>query len=580
MRKHLPALLLTTLIILFLIANRGAYKGYFDEDALDNLGLARELSITDFTTGLLTPHFYPNNFRPAGLLYFRALEQTAGLYFPPYVVSLHALHLVSLCLIYWLLRRLRLEMFGACAGALFFSFHMAVFDVFWKPMYVFDLLCGLFCLASMLLYLNNRWVVSLLAFWLAYRAKEVAIMLPFVLIVYEYTLGKRQWRRLIPFFTISAWFGLQALLTNQQRQNDYTLHFDLTSIWKCAVFYSSQIFLIPYLGLAILLLFFWKDRRVLFGVSAFCLLLIPMLLLPGRLFAAYLYVPLIGLAIAFGALVEGANELHRLKPVPPGINHPLVTWHRPSACALFFAVWLPWNYANLRWDRKAALAKADSNRAYVTGLAKFSREVPAPDTFIYNGGPINAPASLGAIRVLYPGHAFRFAVMNDGDAGGALQSRSLAILNWDATAQRLHPVVRTPATPDVSYINMGPDTPAWQLEEGWYGAEGAFRWTKPAARARLERPAGATEFEMKVNVGPAYIERLKRSHIDVALNGTRIGEHDFVQSGWQTVSWQIPPGPAGPVAVSFLVSPPYPGDRPLGLALGGFGFVTKAQELR
>ena len=559
MRKHLPALLLTTLIILFLIANRGAYKGYFDEDTLDNLGLARELSITDFTTGLLTPRFYPNNFRPVGHLYFRVLEQAAGLHFPPYIVSLHALHLLSVCLIYWLLRRLGLEMFGACAGALFFAFDMAVFDVFWKPMYVFDLLCGLFCLASLLLYLNDRWVVSLLAFWLAYRAKEVAIMLPFVLMVYEYMPGKRQWRRLIPFLTISAWFGLQALLTNQQRQNDYTLHFDLTSIWKCVVFYSSQIFLIPYLGLAILLLFFWKDRRVLFGVWAFCLLLIPMLLLPGRLFSAYLYVPLIGLAIAFAALAESRS---------------------PAIVALFFAVWLPWNYANLRWDRKAALAKADSNRAYVSSLAKFSREVPAADTFIYNGGPISASGALGAIRVLYPGHAFRFGVMNDGDAGTALESRSLAILNWDATAQRLHPVVRTRDTPDVSYINMGSDTPVWQFDEGWYGAEGAFRWTKPAARARLARPVGATQFEMKVNVGPDYIERLKRSHIDVALNGTRIGEHDFTQSGWQTVSWQVPPGPAGPVAVSFLVSPPYAGDRPLGLAIGGFGFVTKAQEHR
>jgi hypothetical protein len=76
------------------------------------------------------------------------------------------------------------------------------------------------------------------------------------------------------------------------------------------------------------------------------------------------------------------------------------------------------------------------------------------------------------------------------------------------------------------------------------------------------------------------MERLKRSHLEVALNGMRIGEHDFTQPGWQTVTWRIPPGPAGPVEVSFAVSPPYTGDRPLGLALGGFGFVTKAQEHR
>src|SRR5690348_13709625 len=206
-RERLPLALLAAVIALFLIANRGAYKGYFDDDSLDNLGLSRELSVTDFTTGLLTPHFYSNNFRPVGHLFFRVLGQTAGLQFPPYIFVLHAIHLLNVCLVYLLLRRLGLELFGASAGALLFAFHMAVFDVFWKPMYVFDLLCGCFCLAGLLLYFSDRWILSLIAFWLAYRAKEVAVMLPVVLAAYELILGKRRWPRLIPFFAASAWFG-------------------------------------------------------------------------------------------------------------------------------------------------------------------------------------------------------------------------------------------------------------------------------------------------------------------------------------------------------------------------------------
>jgi hypothetical protein len=556
-RERLPLALLAAVIALFLIANRGAYKGYFDDDSLDNLGLSRELSVTDFTTGLLTPHFYSNNFRPVGHLFFRVLGQTAGLQFPPYIFVLHAIHLLNVCLLYLLLRRLGLEMFGASAGALLFAFHMAVFDVFWKPMYVFDLLCGCFCLASLLLYLHGRWILSLLAFWLAYRAKEVAIMLPVVLAAYELTLGKRRWPRPIPFFAISAWFGFQALLNNQHRQNDYTLRFDPAGLWKSISFYSSEIFLLPYLGLAVLLLFLLKDRRIWFGLATFCLLLVPMLLLPGRLFAAYLYVPLIGLAIAFA---------------------PIATRLNPALVALFFAVWLPWNYANLRWQRKAVLAQADLNRAYVTSLAKFSREVPPPDTFIYNGGPITPAAALGAIRVLYPARAFRFCAIDDPDARTALQSRSLAILNWDSGAQLIHPVVRTPETSDVSYIKMNPNTPVWQLENGWYEADGAFRWTQPSATARLERPAGATQFELRVNVGPVYIQTIHRSHLEVAINGARIGEHDFTQQGWQTVTWQVPPGPPGPVEVSLHVSPAFSSGRPLGLAIGGLGFVAASPE--
>ena len=556
-RERLPLALLAACIALFLIANRGAYSGYFDDDSLDNLGLSRELSAADFTTGLLTPHFYSNNFRPVGHLYFRILGQAAGLRFPPYIFVLHAIHLLNVCLLYLLLRRLGLEMFAASAGALLFAFHMAVFDVFWKPMYVFDLLCGCFCLASLLLYLSDRWILSLIAFWLAYRAKEVAIMLPLVLAVYEFALGKRRWQRLIPFFAISLWFGFQAILKNQQRQNDYTLHFDPASLWRSISFYSSEIFLLPYLGLAILLLFLLKERRVWFGLAAFCLLLVPMLLLPGRLFAAYLYVPLIGLAIAFAALATRLN---------------------PAFVALFFAVWLPWNYANLRWQRKAVLAQAGLNHAYVTSLAKFSREVPPPDTFIYNGGPISPFAALGAIRILYPGRAFRFSAIDDHDAGTALQSRSLVILNWDAAAQLIHPVVRTPGTSDVSYIKMNPDTPVWQLEQGWYEPDGSFRWTHPSATARLARPAGANEFELRVNVGPVYIHAIHRSHLEVAINGNRIGERDFTEPGWQTVTWKVPPGPPGAVEIELRVSPPYSDGRPLGLAIGGLGFVTAAPE--
>src|SRR5205807_1171777 len=137
---------------------------------------------------------------------------------------------------------------------------------------------------------------------------------------------KKRWKRLIPFFAISLVFGIQALLLNQARHNDYSLRFSPTGIWNCMVFYASKLFLVPYAGFAVLLLpFLVRDRRVRFGVTVFCVLLIPMLLLPGRLFSVYLYVPLIGLAIAMAALTTGRMAM---------------------AIAVFFAIWLPWNYVN------------------------------------------------------------------------------------------------------------------------------------------------------------------------------------------------------------------------------------------
>jgi hypothetical protein len=53
---------------------------------------------------------------------------------------------------------------------MFFVFSAAAFDAYWKPMYVFDLLCTTFSLASILFYAYRRWILSFIAFWLAYKS--------------------------------------------------------------------------------------------------------------------------------------------------------------------------------------------------------------------------------------------------------------------------------------------------------------------------------------------------------------------------------------------------------------------------
>ncbi len=231
--------------LLFLIANRGAYKGYFQDDDLDNLTFTRFISAGDFVSPLLIPRYAQNNFRPVGHLFYYVMGRAVGLNFPPYILVIHAVHLINGVLLWLLLRRLALSRIAAAAGALFFAFHMAAFDVYWKPMYIFDLLCGTFCLLSLLTYVQGRWIFSLVAFWIAYRAKEVAILLPVALAAYEMLLGQRKWKRLIPFFLLSACIGLQAVFHNQHRElNDYTLRFDPLSVWHCIVFYASKVFLL------------------------------------------------------------------------------------------------------------------------------------------------------------------------------------------------------------------------------------------------------------------------------------------------------------------------------------------------
>jgi len=76
--------------------------------------------------------------------------------------------------------------FAAAAACVFFAPHPGYFEAVWKPAYIFDILCATFCLLSLLSYVRGRWIVSFLCFWLAYKGKELAVMLPFVLAAYEH----------------------------------------------------------------------------------------------------------------------------------------------------------------------------------------------------------------------------------------------------------------------------------------------------------------------------------------------------------------------------------------------------------
>ena len=165
---------------LFLAMNRGAYRGYFSDDEVDNLSWTPFVSGVGFAKALATPLFLEYNFRPVGHFYFKEMEKYFGLDFPKYVLGIHVFHLFNAWLLWVLARRLGAAPFSAGAAVLFFAFHMALFDALWKPMYVFDVLCGTLCLLSIVFYTGRRWVLSFLAFWMAYKSKELAVTLPAV----------------------------------------------------------------------------------------------------------------------------------------------------------------------------------------------------------------------------------------------------------------------------------------------------------------------------------------------------------------------------------------------------------------
>jgi len=564
MPKRAGQLLFMVMMALFLAVNWRAYRGgYFHDDDLDNLAWTSLVHATDFATGLASPLFSPHHFRPAGHFYYWAMGRLAGLRFPWYVAVLHTLHLTNVLMLWILIWRLRIRFPAAAVGVLVFGFHAAVFYAYWRPMYIFDVLCTTFCLMSLLSYTSGKWVLSLALFWVAYKAKEQAVMLPLALGAYELWFGERRWKRLLPFFAVSLCFGLQGALRNPYRSPDdaYALRLAPAAVWKSVEFYSSRILFVPYAGLGLLLLpWFYRDRRVYFGLFTCCILLVPMLLLPNRLYATYLYLPLTGLATAFAALADQRG------------------W---TAAALFFAFWVPANALALQNDEKAELSCACQRRSYVSQLSDFIRRTPHIKSVVFSGRPacMERWGLEGALHYLSRRGDLEVRHIDDKDASRVLGRVSVALLTWNSRENKLYSAVRRDRTIGINYATMNYGTPFWVLGEGWFELEDHHRWTEPRATARLERPANANQFEIVVMVPSEQILELGHTSVEVLLSGRPLGRVELFRTGKHQICWHLPPGKAGPEDIEFRVAPPYKrsGEQlhPLGVAVEAFGFVRR-----
>jgi hypothetical protein len=313
---------------------------------------------------------------------------------------------------------MRIEQWCAFAGASFFVLSAAALDAYWKPMYVFDLLCTTFSLLSLLLYAHRRWILSFIAFWLAYKAKELAVMLPAVLGVYEYWFGERRFKILIPFVAASLNFGIQGIVRNPNHDNDYTLRFTLDALRRTVPFYAHRLFIFKGSGLLLGLLLFIRDRRVWFGLLAIVTLMLPLLVLPGRIFEAYAYLPLAFAAIAMAAAASRWN--------------PVWAW-------VALALWMPSNVRQIHRESRTILAADDQAFAFVDAMSNWVAHHPEPGTFVYDGVPggFHHWGVTGAWNILHRDSGLRALFYASAEGRQALAGESLALGVWDPKKQEL-----------------------------------------------------------------------------------------------------------------------------------------------
>jgi len=412
--------------IVFIGLNHAAYDGFFQDDELDNLKWAPSRPASLFLTGIIEPKFEIDNFRPLGHLYFALMGSEFGLDFPPYMTPVFGIHLLNALLLWLLMRKLGIRQWCALAAAAFFTLSATAFDAYWKPMYAFDLLCTTFSLSSILLYSYRRWVLSFIAFWLAYKAKELAVMLPAVLAAYEYRFGQRKFKVLIPFALASLNFGIQGIFLNPNKDNAYTFRFTFDALRHTAPFYAHRVLMFPLSGLLLFALAFFRDRRIWFGLVAMSLLMVPLMFLPGRLFEAYAYLPLAFAAIAIAAAASHWN--------------PVWAW-------IALAIWMPFNLRQLRHERRAKLDLDDRIFSFVDPILKFAARNPDVVTFVYDGVPpgFNNWGVTGAWNIAHHQLDLPAVYFKWPEAAKALSEQTVAYGSWDPRLRQLAISVHPPA---------------------------------------------------------------------------------------------------------------------------------------
>jgi hypothetical protein len=423
-KRSIAVLAALAIVIAFLALNYRALDSYFQDDEFDNMAWTPLNDASDYTWGFVTPVYSVSNFRPAGALYFRWMTNLARDNFAAWVPSLFVVHLLNGLLLFLLLRKIGLSEGSAWLGCAFFVLSGAAMDAWWKPMYVFDLFCTTMCLASLLAYAHRRWVLSFVAFWLAYKSKELAVTLPAVLLMYEYWLGERKYLRLLPFLATSFSFGVQGYLynPNRYRSNDYTFHISMNALKATVPYYIHRVF--GFRGSALLLapLLLVRDRRVWLGLAGAAATLSILLFLPGRRFEAYAYLPMACLTIAVSAAAA---------------KYPRAGWAA-------FALWLPWNVWTVRNEQRDNLDAADAIAAFAVPLERFARQHPDVRILVYDGAPTGFH-HWGVTGVWNYGHGALGlpALYADSDAGRqAPRTEAAALARWNQESKRISIVLR------------------------------------------------------------------------------------------------------------------------------------------
>jgi hypothetical protein len=322
----LAVLFLTAYFFLFAGNGLGAYFTF--DDGLNLVHLHRVFEVPFRTNVLDTLRVFTPAYRPLGALFYRPLYALAGFNPLPFRIAAYALMILNIVLAYRFSRALGATPEAATLAVLLFSYNGSMVDLYYNTGTIYDLLCFPFYIGAVIVYVRDRsagklrfgtMLAVLLMFLAALDAKEMAVTLPAMLLVYEALYRTRDYRSLaaalrpcgflVVMFAAAAWFA-KVKVTEMSGNGLYRPHHSTGFMLGGIGHYFEQLFYLEpksfspahvLIAVAVLLAaaLALRSRAVAYSAIFFVIGLLPLSVIDPRSgYAAYIAYPGITLAIA------------------------------------------------------------------------------------------------------------------------------------------------------------------------------------------------------------------------------------------------------------------------------------------
>jgi hypothetical protein len=248
----------------------------------------------------------------------------------PYHLVSWALHATNVVLLYVLLSRIVQSSYAAAVGALLFGFRANFADIYWSFGTIYELLACSLMYLTLLVWRRDltyrRVALVCVLYVLAIKSKEMAIMLPFVLLLYEVCFGEGWSRKRLLSYSLLAviglWFAYLKVSAMGSSAPDHPYYMDLSVLtfgrgygWYFDRLYGTGLRWGAWF-IAAVILFCWmafkRENRGMFFLGYTFAALLPVVFLVNHRFEVYWYIPFLGVAGLAAVLVDAIER--RLRP--------------------------------------------------------------------------------------------------------------------------------------------------------------------------------------------------------------------------------------------------------------------------